>query len=125
MIGYTDADWENCKINQKSITRWMFKSAGGPISWSSKKQHTVAISSTEEKEKALTDGIREAVWLRTLPSKIQGTMPNPITIFCDNQSTLKANTTNSIIITTNSRIVSFICSPYQLSAPSVLILFSL
>ena len=38
----------------------------------------------------MTDGIREAIWLRTLLAKIHGVMPNPITLFCDNQSTLKA-----------------------------------
>ena len=90
MIGYTDADWGNYKIDRKSITGWVFTSAGGPISWSSKKQQTVAISSTDAEAKALTDGIREAIWLRTLSTKIHGIMPNPITLFYDNQSTLKA-----------------------------------
>ena len=89
LIGYRDADWGNCKNDRKSITRWVFVSARGPISWSSKKQQTVAISSTDAEAKALTDGIKEAIWLRTLSTKIHGVMPNPITLFCDNQSILK------------------------------------
>lgn len=90
MIGYTDSDWANCRIDRKSITGWVFKSSGGPISWSSKKQATVAVSSTDAEAKALTEGIREAIWLRTLSTKIHGNIPNPISIFCNNQSTLKA-----------------------------------
>lgn len=90
LVGYTDADWANCKVDRKSITGWIFKSAGGPISWSSKKQHTVAVSSTDAEAKALTKGIREAIWLRTLSAKIQGLSPTSIPLFCDNQSTLKA-----------------------------------
>lgn len=35
-IGHTDSDWDNYRIDRKSITDWVFKSAGGPISWSSK-----------------------------------------------------------------------------------------
>lgn len=90
MIGYTDADWGNSKTDKKSIIDWIFKLAAGPISWFSKKQHTVAVSSTDAKTKALTDGIKEAIWLQTLSAKIQGASPNPIPLFCDNQSMLKA-----------------------------------
>ena len=90
ILGNTDADWSNCKIDRKSITGWVFKLAGGPISWSLKKQHTVTISSTDAEAKALAEGIREAIWLWMLSSKIYGIKPNPITLFCDNQSTLKA-----------------------------------
>jgi len=44
----------------------------------------------DAKAKALTKGIHEAIWLRTLSNKIHGIMPNLITIFCNNQSTFKA-----------------------------------
>ena len=83
LIGYTDADWGNCKTDRKSITGWVFVSVEGPTSWSSKKQQTIAISSTDAEAKPLTNGIREAIWLRTLSTKIHGVMPNPITLFCD------------------------------------------
>jgi len=50
----------------------------------------MAVSSIDAEAEALTDGIREAIWLRTLSSKIQGVSPDPIPLFSDNQSTLKA-----------------------------------
>jgi len=57
MIGFIGANWENRKTNRKSITGWIFKLVGGPIAWSLKKQHTIAISSTNVEVKALIDGI--------------------------------------------------------------------
>ena len=44
---YTDADWATDKMDRKSISGGVCKYYGGPISWSSKKQNSVATSSAE------------------------------------------------------------------------------
>lgn len=44
---YSDADWGNNAINRRSITGFVFKVYGSTVSWSSKKQSTVSLSSTE------------------------------------------------------------------------------
>jgi hypothetical protein len=44
---YVDADWGGKKKDRKSTSGYLFIWSGGPISWLSKKQKTVAISSTE------------------------------------------------------------------------------
>ncbi|XP_068149509.1 uncharacterized protein [Drosophila tropicalis] len=45
--GHVDADWGGDKTDRKSYTGYVFFLAGGPISWKSEKQRSVALSSTE------------------------------------------------------------------------------
>src|SRR5713101_1599000 len=47
LIGFTDSDWEDDNIDRKSTSGYVFMLAEGPISWSSKKQSAIALSSTE------------------------------------------------------------------------------
>ncbi|XP_071569781.1 uncharacterized protein [Temnothorax nylanderi] len=63
LIGYVDADWGNCRIDRKSYTGMAFVLAGAAISWGSRKQRTVALSSTEAEYLGLTDAAKEAVYL--------------------------------------------------------------
>jgi len=62
--GYVDADWASDINNHKSTSGFVFMLAGGTISWSSKKQGTVALSSTKSKYIAHTHVVKEAIWLR-------------------------------------------------------------
>ena len=47
LIGYCDSDWGGDRDSRKSISGYCFSLGSGPFSWSSKKQPTVALSSTE------------------------------------------------------------------------------
>lgn len=60
--------------------------AGGAISWNSKKQPTVALSTTEAEYMAFTHATKEAVWLHKLFKDIGFSQNGPMTIFSDNQS---------------------------------------
>ncbi|KAI5454317.1 hypothetical protein NCC49_004374 [Naganishia albida] len=66
-FGYSDADWTQNKGDRKSVTGFIFNMAGAPITWSSKGQATIALSSTEAEYVALSATTREALWL-TYPS---------------------------------------------------------
>ena len=63
--GYTDADWGGGD-DRKSIGGYTFLLNGSAISWNSKKQSTVALSSTEAEYMALTQAVKESIWLQGL-----------------------------------------------------------
>jgi hypothetical protein len=66
LSGYSDADWGAHLDTRRSTTGYVFYLAGGPISWKSKLQPTVALSSTEAEYMALTAAAQEAMCLRGL-----------------------------------------------------------
>lgn len=88
LSGYADADWASDIDSRKSCTGYVFKMSHGAISWSSNKQRTVALSSTEAEYIALTATIQEGIWLQQLCAEIGIDSDHVITIFCDNQSAI-------------------------------------
>jgi len=60
LVGYTDSDWAGDKHDQKSQDGYIFKMAGAPISWKSKKQTVVSRSTTEAEYSACSEATREA-----------------------------------------------------------------
>ena len=69
--GYADSDWAGDKKSRKSTTGYIFLLGGAAISWSSKKQSSVALSSTEAEYMAACAAVQEAVYLRTLLSDLK------------------------------------------------------
>ncbi len=89
LISYTDANWGNDINTRRSTTGYIFYlSGGGAISWSSKRQATVALSSTEAEYMALTQATKEAIWLRSLLYELGFNQNDAITLFEDNQSAM-------------------------------------
>lgn len=70
LIGYTDADWAGDKNDRKSTSGYVYKVFGNTVSWSSRKQPTVSLSSTEAEYIALANGMCEGKWLPSLLSKL-------------------------------------------------------
>jgi hypothetical protein len=62
--------------------------AGGAISWSSKRQSTVAQSTLEAEYMAAASATKEVLWLRKMMSDIGQTPAVPTVIWCDNQGTI-------------------------------------
>lgn len=65
LSGYSDATWGGDYEDPKSTSGYIFL-FNGPISWASRKQRTVALSSTEAEYMALSDAAREAMYLRSV-----------------------------------------------------------
>ena len=88
LFGYTDADWASDINDRKSTSGYMFKLAGAAVSWSSKKQTSVALSSTEAEYIAGAHTAKEAIWLRQLLSELGLDMSSPTALHIDNQSAI-------------------------------------
>jgi transposase InsO family protein len=87
LVGYTDADWgggHGCR----SVTGYAFMLAGGVISWQSKKQKTVALSTVEAEYMATTQGAKEAVWWRSFLSGLGHDITAPTMLHSDNQGSI-------------------------------------
>ena len=90
LTGHSDSDWASTKDDRRSTTGYAFRlNQDGPIiSWKSRKQHTVALSSCEAEYMALTHATQELIFLSNLSKDFNITIPYPITIYGDNQGSL-------------------------------------
>ena len=88
VCAYADADWANNKKDRKSITGWVAKLNGDPISWASKKQRVVALSTCEAELYAEAAAIQEVLWLRDLLAEMGLQVQWGSLVHGDNQSTL-------------------------------------
>jgi hypothetical protein len=86
--GYSDADYAANPDDRKSISGYAFMLGGAAYAWSSKKQTTVATSSTEAEYTALAHATRFAIWSRYLLDEMGCLQNNPTVIHEDNQAAL-------------------------------------
>ena len=91
VIGFSDADWAGDVSDRKSTSGYVFLISGSAVSWRSKKQSCVALSTAEAEYMALASATQEAVWLRQLLTCINPQINGlkiPTRIYEDNQSTI-------------------------------------
>jgi hypothetical protein len=95
--GFADSNWGSTADDRHSICGYVFTLDGGAVSWSSKKQSVIALSSTEAEYIALTHASKEAIWLRSLLASIYGpsVLSSPSTIHSDNKSAIELVKNNS------------------------------
>ncbi|XP_068692965.1 uncharacterized protein [Montipora capricornis] len=70
LIGYSDADWAGDVDDRHSTSGNVFLLAKGAVSWLSKKQATVALSTAESEYVALSTATQDAIWLRRLLTNV-------------------------------------------------------
>ena len=80
---YADADWASNPDDRKSITGYIFMSRNAPLSWCSRRQPTIALSTAEAEYMSACAAAQEAVWLRKIFKD-----PPTIEIFDDNQAAI-------------------------------------
>jgi len=85
LVGYADADWGSDSKDRISISGYLFKLSGGPLTWACRKQKTVAGSLSEAEYVALSEAAKDCVWLLQIASEIKIDIPKPVTIHEDNQ----------------------------------------
>eukprot|EP00253_Pinus_taeda_P019033 PITA_19033 len=89
LSGYTDSDWADSVDDRKSTAGYVFSLGSGAVTWTSKKQQAVALSSTEAEYRGAVKASCEAVWLRRMLADMHVSQTGPTSLFCDNQGVLK------------------------------------
>jgi len=87
-ISYCDADHGGNKDNGKSTGGYLMKYGGGAISWSSKLQPFVSLSTTEAEYIAACEAGKEILWLRNLLMEFGYKVDAPSILRIDNQSAM-------------------------------------
>ena len=87
-VGYCDADWGGCLDTRRSTTGYVFLMGGGAISWSSKRQSSVALSSCEAEYMAASQAGKEVVWLSNFLTELNVKITKPLEVYSDSQSAL-------------------------------------
>ena len=85
--GYADSDYAGSVDSRKSTSGYVFTVAGGPVSWASRLQPCVALSTTEAEYMAATEAAKEALWLSRLVGDLGMAVDAPM-LHCDSQSAI-------------------------------------
>ena len=87
-LAYSDADWGSNANDRKSILGYMFQMSAGLISWQSKKQPTIALSSMEAEYMAKSLATQQIIWLWSFTAELGIPYSGPTILNVDNQGTI-------------------------------------
>jgi len=98
LVGYSDSDWANDSVDRKSQGGHVFLASNGAVSWQSRKQCLIAMSTFEAEFITCSEASTEAKWLLQLQKAIHGSQKDspPLPINWDNQDALTLITTGII-----------------------------
>ncbi|MHB1946433.1 MAG: Ty1/Copia family ribonuclease HI, partial [Metallibacterium sp.] len=82
-------NWGGGAKDRKSTSGYVFTYGGAAISWASRKQATVALSTAEAEYISLCSATQEAIYLRRIIAELEGDTSEPTKIWQDNQSTIR------------------------------------
>jgi hypothetical protein len=88
LMAFIDSDYAGDLNDQRSTSGFVFMMGSGAVSWSSKKQTVVALSTTEAEYIATALCACQCVWLRRVTEKLGIEEKSGTVIMCDNSSTI-------------------------------------
>lgn len=83
--GHADPDWGSDARDRVSVSGYLFKLSGGPLTWACHKQKTVAGSTSIAEYVFLSKAAKDCVWLLPLAFEMHVNLPKLVTIYEDNQ----------------------------------------
>ena len=86
--GYVDSDFAGDLDKRRSITGYVYTLCGGAVSWKASLQSVVALSTTEAEYIALSEAVKEAIWLKGLVAEL-GLEQGSVNINCDSSSAIQ------------------------------------
>eukprot|EP00253_Pinus_taeda_P002464 PITA_02464 len=86
LSGYTNADWAGSSVDRKSTSGYCFSVGSGMVSWCSRKEKSVALSSAEVEYMAANTTTCESIWLWALLVSLFRQRMDATSVYCDNQS---------------------------------------
>lgn len=89
LIGFTDSDYAGDNDDRKSTSRYVFMLNSATVSWSSKKQPVVNLSTTEAEFIVAASCACQSIWLRRILDQFADKQEGATVIYCDNDSTIK------------------------------------
>jgi hypothetical protein len=93
ILGFTDADWAS-QAHRHSISGYVYSIGCGAVTWSSRKQSIVALSTAEAEYVAAAHSTKEALWLRQFLDEFSKVVDGPIRLNCDNQAAIALSKDN-------------------------------
>ena len=108
LTGWCDADWGACPTSRRSLTGWIIQFGTSPITWKTKKQEGVSLSSTEAEFRALRSITKEVIWLMELLRELGLPHTDAVTICCDNKSAIHLSA--NLILHEQTKHMGIICS---------------
>ncbi|KAE8665560.1 PLAC8 family protein [Hibiscus syriacus] len=84
-----DVDYAGDHDTRRSTTGYVFKLGSETISWCSKRQPTISLSTTEAEYRAAVMAAQESTWLIQLMNNLHQPVDYAISLYCDNQSTIR------------------------------------
>ena len=88
LVGFSDSDWAGDLVTRRSTSGYVYQFGQSTLSWCSRRQKTVAKSSTEAEYVALSIATQEAIWLRRLFADIGVVMKSATKLYEDNQGAI-------------------------------------
>ncbi|KAK2074424.1 hypothetical protein P8C59_008632 [Phyllachora maydis] len=122
-IGFIDFDFAGDKATSKSTYGYLYKLAGGPISWKTKRATTIALSTLEAETDGLTEAIRKVQWIIGLFSELHRPIDHPITLYGDNQGSITVANDPALYARTKHTLLKFRYVREQVKAKIVTIIY--
>ncbi|KAK2069058.1 hypothetical protein P8C59_003665 [Phyllachora maydis] len=122
-IGFSDSDFAGDKATSKSTYGYLYKLAGRPISWKTKRATTIALSTLEAEMNGLTEAIREVQWIIGLFSELYRPIDYPITLYGDNQGSIMVANNPALYARTKHTLLKFRYVREQVKAKIVTIIY--